>query len=41
MDIPMKTLAVAAVFKILLNFIFVGIPKYNIFGAVIGIVVFL
>ncbi len=40
MDIPMKTLAVAAVFKILINFIFVGIPKYNIFGAVIGTVVF-
>lgn len=40
MDIPMKILGVAAVFKILVNFIFVGMPRFNIFGAVIGTVVF-
>lgn len=39
-DIPMKTVAVAAAVKIVLNFILVGIPKINIYGAVAGTVIF-
>ncbi|MCR5522502.1 MAG: polysaccharide biosynthesis C-terminal domain-containing protein [Clostridia bacterium] len=39
-DIPMKTVAVAAVVKIVLNYILVGIPKINIYGAVAGTVIF-
>ena len=39
-DIPMKSVAVAAVCKILCNFILVGNPKYNVYGAVFGTVLF-
>ncbi len=39
-DIPMKTVAAAAVCKILCNFILVGIPKINIYGAVAGTILF-
>lgn len=40
MDIPVKTLAFAAAFKIGINFILVANPKYNIKGAAIGTIVF-
>lgn len=39
-DIPMKSVAVAAVIKILCNFILVGNPKYNVYGAVAGTILF-
>lgn len=39
-DIPMKTVAGAAVCKILANFILVGMPKINIYGAVAGTILF-
>lgn len=39
-DIPVKTVAVAAVIKIVCNFIFVGNYRFNIFGALIGTVIF-
>ncbi len=39
-DIPMKTVAAAAVCKILCNFILVGIPKINVYGAVAGTILF-
>lgn len=39
-DIPMKTVAVAAVIKIICNFTLVGMPKINIYGAVAGTVLF-
>ena len=39
-DIPMKTVAAAAVCKIVSNFIFVGIPRINIYGAVAGTILF-
>ena len=39
-DIPMKTVACAAVCKILCNFILVGIPKINVYGAVAGTILF-
>lgn len=39
-DIPMKTVAAAAVCKIICNFVFVGMPKINIYGAVGGTVLF-
>lgn len=39
-DIPMKTVAGAALVKILCNFFLVGIPKINIYGAVVGTIVF-
>ncbi|MBQ6543919.1 MAG: polysaccharide biosynthesis protein [Clostridia bacterium] len=39
-DIPMKTVAAAAICKILCNFILVGIPKINIYGAVAGTILF-
>ncbi len=35
-DIPAKIVAVGAVVKVVCNFIFVGIPKFNIYGATIG-----
>ncbi len=35
-DIPMKSVSCAAVVKVLVNFILVGIPQINIKGAVIG-----
>ena len=39
-DIPMKTVAAAAVCKIVCNFVLVGMPKFNIYGAVAGTVMF-
>lgn len=39
-DLPMKTVACAAVIKIICNFILVGIPSINIYGAVAGTVLF-
>ncbi len=39
-DIPVKSVAVAAVFKIACNFILVGNPKFNVYGAVIGTILF-
>ena len=39
-DIPMKTVGIAAVCKIICNFILVGIPKINVYGAVIGTILF-
>ena len=39
-DLPMKTVAAAAVCKIACNFILVGIPKINVYGAVAGTVLF-
>lgn len=39
-DIPMKSVAVAAVCKILCNFLLVGNPKFNVYGAVFGTVLF-
>jgi stage V sporulation protein B len=39
-DIPMKTVAGAAVCKIICNFVLVGIPKINIYGAVVGTILF-
>ena len=39
-DIPMKSVAVAAVCKIICNFFLVGNPKFNIYGAVFGTVLF-
>lgn len=35
-DIPMKSVGVAAVVKVVVNFILVGIPGINILGAIIG-----
>lgn len=35
-DIPMKSVSIAAVVKVIVNFIMVGIPQINIKGAVIG-----
>ena len=35
-DIPAKTVAIGAVIKVVCNFIFVGIPELNIYGATIG-----
>lgn len=39
-DIPMKTVIFAAVMKIVCNFVLVGIPGINIYGAVAGTVLF-
>ena len=39
-DIPVKSVVVGAVCKIICNFILVGNPKVNIYGAVIGTVLF-
>ena len=39
-DIPVKSVVVGAVCKIVCNFILVGNPKINIYGAVIGTVLF-
>lgn len=39
-DIPMKTVAAAAVCKIICNFVLVGMPKLNIYGAVAGTILF-
>ena len=38
-DIPAKTVAIGAVIKVICNFIFVGIPELNIYGATIGTVI--
>ncbi len=38
-DIPAKTIAIGAITKVICNFIFVGIPKLNIYGATIGSIV--
>lgn len=35
-DIPMKSVSVAAVVKVIINFILIGIPGINIMGAIIG-----
>ena len=35
-DIPMKSVSVAAVVKVIVNFILIGIPGINIMGAIIG-----
>lgn len=35
-DIPMKSVSVAAVVKVIVNFILVGIPSINIKGAIVG-----
>ncbi|MBQ5823671.1 MAG: polysaccharide biosynthesis protein [Clostridia bacterium] len=37
-DIPAKTVAIGAAIKVVSNFIFVGIPELNIYGATIGTV---
>ena len=39
-DIPVKSVVVGAICKIICNFILVGNPKINIYGAVIGTVLF-
>ena len=39
-DIPVKSVVVASVCKILCNFILVGNPKLNIYGAVVGTILF-
>lgn len=39
-DIPVKSVAVAAVFKVICNFILVGNPKINVYGAVAGTILF-
>ncbi len=38
-DIPAKIVALGAVIKVICNFIFVGIPELNIYGATIGTLV--
>lgn len=35
-DIPMKSVSVAAVVKVIINFILIGIPGINIMGAIVG-----
>lgn len=35
-DIPMKSVSIAAVVKVIVNFILIGIPGINIMGAIIG-----
>ena len=35
-DIPMKSVSIAAVVKVIINFILIGIPGINIMGAIIG-----
>ena len=35
-DIPMKSVSIAAVAKVIINFILIGIPGINIMGAIIG-----
>lgn len=35
-DIPMKSVSIAAIAKVIINFVLVGIPEINIKGAVIG-----
>lgn len=39
-DAPAKSLAIGCIFKILINYILIGIPSINIKGAVIGTAVF-
>lgn len=38
-DIPVKSIAVGAVLKVVVNFLLVGIPSINIYGAIIGTVI--
>lgn len=38
-DIPAKVVALGAIIKVICNFIFVGIPELNIYGATIGTLV--
>ena len=38
-DIPAKVVAIGAIIKVICNFIFVGIPELNIYGATIGTLV--
>ena len=35
-DIPMKSVSIAAVVKVIINFILIGIPGINIMGAIVG-----
>lgn len=39
-DIPVKSVAVGAVCKIICNFVLVGNPKINVYGAVVGTILF-
>lgn len=39
-DIPVKSVIVGALTKVVCNFVLVGIPKVNIYGAVVGTVLF-
>ena len=39
-DIPVKSMIIAAIIKIVCNFVLVGNPRFNIYGAVIGTVLF-
>ncbi len=39
-DIPVKSVIVGALTKVICNFVLVGIPKINIYGAVVGTVMF-
>jgi len=39
-DIPVKSVVVGAICKIICNFILVGNPKINIYGAVVGTILF-
>ncbi|MBQ2972850.1 MAG: polysaccharide biosynthesis protein [Clostridia bacterium] len=39
-DIPVKSVVVGAIVKIICNFVLVGNPKINIYGAVVGTVLF-
>ncbi len=39
-DIPVKSVVVGAILKIACNFILVGNPKFNVYGAVIGTILF-
>ncbi len=38
-DIPAKIVAIGAIIKVICNFIFVGIPELNIYGATIGTII--
>ncbi len=39
-DIPVKSVVVGAICKIVCNFLLVGNPKFNVYGAVIGTILF-
>lgn len=38
-DFPVKSVAVGAVLKIIVNFVLIGIPQINMFGAIVGTLV--